>query len=188
MFAIGSFSIAAAPYVVARPVVVCSIQSPRRSASRSRILPNWAFVRSRFAEPFTWRDRRRCNATNRACSPAVKPGAWNMRPSLVATEFVTPRSIPTTAVVSGTVRAAGGVVKLTVHRPFAHTIRAEVAAEMSVQAREMRNRTHPAFGIRISPHRRLSRRTARSRTTNPCRALERFLNVGYPARRAKKLA
>ncbi|GAA3149379.1 hypothetical protein GCM10020255_028730 [Rhodococcus baikonurensis] len=66
IFAIGNFSTAAAQYEVASAVVVCSIQSPRRSANRKRNLPNSAFVRSRFADPFCWRD-------SAAATPRTEP-------------------------------------------------------------------------------------------------------------------
>ena len=44
------------------------------------------------------------------------------------------------------------VVSLTAHRPFVSAIRADIdTAQISVQAREIRNRTHPAFRTRTRP-------------------------------------
>src|SRR5918992_3478376 len=164
-------------------VVTCSTQFFARSESRAF---NWAiarFARLRrllgFAVP--WR-RASCRWRwdSRARSGFERVGQRRKAPSLVATVFTTPLSIPTHLPVAARSIGIGLTVKATCQRPARSRVtRYDLAASARLV---QRNRTHPSLGTSTSPQCRLSRRTwlAETATTRNPSWTSFFRQVGYP--------
>ena len=144
-------------------VLSFSTQSLRRSASRAQSRAVASFTCPRRRDPLRAWANLRCKRTSRFLSLAERRGACNSSPVDKAAETATPLSTPTTSPLPGLGIVPGMAAKAICQRPArSRVIRNDFTPAGT--RRDQRNRTQPAFGIRISPTWRDRRRTSSGRS------------------------